>query len=59
LTLRWKSEPSDPDSGAFVLWQSNGTGFGDAGDVVIKCASGATVKTITIIDFSAATDEDP
>jgi len=48
------SDPSDPDEGASVTWQSDGTGSGDDGDIMMKITAGGTTKTITLIDFSAA-----
>lgn len=53
------SDPADPAEGEAVLWQSDGSGFGDDGDIVIKVTAGGTTKTVTLIDFSAATDEEP
>lgn len=47
------SDPSDPDDGHSVQWVSDGTGSGDAGDVMMKINVGGTVKTITLVDFSA------
>ena len=51
-------EPLDPPDGSTITWLSNGTGFGDAGDIIRKTNSGG-VKTVTLYDHSAATDEDP
>jgi hypothetical protein len=47
------ADPADPAAGRFVQWVSDGTGSGDAGDVMIKINVGGTVKTSTLIDFSA------
>lgn len=47
------ADPGDPDEGAYVIWQSDGTGSGDDGDVMIKITAGATTKTGTLVDFSA------
>lgn len=46
------SDPADPLDG-YVLWQSDGTGTGDDGDVLIKVNAGGVTKTLTLIDFSA------
>lgn len=46
------SDPADPAEGEHVLWQSDGTGSGDDGDVMIKITAGGTTKTATLIDFS-------
>jgi hypothetical protein len=53
------ADPADPAEGATILWQSDGTGFGDDGDVIVKITSGGVTKTHTLIDFSAITDEQP
>lgn len=54
LTLRELSaDPSDPTEGSSCLWQSNGTGAGDDGDIMVKITAGGVTKTITLIDFSA------
>lgn len=47
------ADPSDPDEGKSVLWQSDGTGSGDDGDIMIKITAGGVTKTTTLIDFSA------
>jgi hypothetical protein len=47
------ADPADPDDGHSVQWVSDGTGSGDAGDVMLKINVGGTVKTITLIDWSA------
>lgn len=46
------AEPADPASGKAVIWFSNGTGYGDAGDLVCKINVAATVKSYTISDYS-------
>jgi hypothetical protein len=47
------SDPADPSSGDSVQWLSDGTGSGDAGDVMVKINVGGTTKTATLIDYSA------
>jgi len=47
------TDPSDPDEGAYVMWMSDGTGTGDDGDILVKIKAGGTVKTATLVDFSA------
>jgi hypothetical protein len=47
------ADPADPDDLHSVQWVSDGTGSGDAGDVMLKINVGGTVKTITLIDWSA------
>lgn len=46
------SDPADPADGTAVMWLSDGTGSGDAGDLMVKITVGATTKTITLIDWS-------
>jgi len=46
------SDPADPAEGTYALWQSNGTGSGDDGDILIKITAGGTTKTATLVDFS-------
>lgn len=46
------ADPPDPAAGNSVQWVSDGTGSGDAGDVMMKINVGGTVKTVTLIDFS-------
>jgi len=53
-TRELSSDPADPDEGANVKWQSDGTGAGDDGDIMMKITAGGVTKTITIIDFSVA-----
>lgn len=47
------ADPSDPAEGMHVLWQSDGTGSGDDGDILIKITAGGVTKTVTLVDFSA------
>ena len=46
------SDPADPDEGRAVIWQSDGTGSGDDGDILVKISAGGSTKTTTLIDFS-------
>jgi hypothetical protein len=46
------SDPDDPDDGHYIQWISDGTGSGDAGDIMIKINVAGTVKIITLVDFS-------
>lgn len=48
------TDPSNPSAGRMVLWQSDGTGSGDDGDIMVKITDSlGTTKTTTLIDFSA------
>ena len=54
LALTEKSaDPSNPAEGESVIWQSDGTGTGDDGDILIKITAGGVTKTATLVDFSA------
>jgi len=46
------TDPADPLDGKHVIWQSDGTDSGDAGDIMIKINQGGTVITETLLDFS-------
>jgi|TARA_R110000824_G_scaffold148446_1_gene318205 hypothetical protein len=46
------ADPANPGEGKSVIWQSNGSGSGDDGDIMIKITAGGVTKTKTIIDFS-------
>jgi len=48
------SDPDDPDTNSCVIWQSDGTGSGDDGDLMVKITdSNGTTKTGTLIDYSS------
>jgi len=47
------ADPADPAPGHTIQWVSDGTGSGDAGDVMMKINVGGTVKTTTLVDYSA------
>lgn len=51
--LEQAADPPDPAEGHHTIWQSNGTGSGDDGDIMIKITAGGSTKTITLVDFSA------
>ncbi len=52
LLLEQVAEPPDPADDKSVMWLSNGTGIGDAGDLMIKIQFGSVVKNKTLIDFA-------
>lgn len=47
------ADEGNPSEGNFVIWQSDGVGSGDDGDVLIKVTAGAVTKFVTLVDFSA------
>ena len=52
-TLTQAAEPGDPADNNAVLWVSNGTGAGDAGDFMCKITEGGGTSAFTISDYSA------
>ena len=52
-TLTQAAEPGDPANDTAVIWLSNGTGYGDAGDLVCKITEGGGTTDFTIADYSA------
>ncbi len=46
------ADPADPPEGMATLWQSDGTGTGGDGDILIKITAGGSTKTATLVDFS-------
>jgi|GEM_PF-4111023 len=56
------ADPTTPRQGKSVIWQSDGTGSGDDGDIMMKITAvaggtfegGGNTKTITLVDFSAS-----
>ena len=54
LPLTQTAEPPDPTAdGHSIVWVSNGTGDGAAGDLLYKVREGATIKIFLLADFSA------
>jgi hypothetical protein len=54
LPLTATSEPPDPTvDGQGVQWVSNGTGDGNAGDLLYKIRQGAVIKIFRLVDFGA------
>ena len=51
LTLQERtSQPSDPAEGHCVIWLTDGTGYGDDGDLCIITQAGGVLYTNTIVD---------
>lgn len=51
--IELSSDPADPAEGQSVMWQSDGNGSGDDGDIMMKITAGGVTKTVTLVDFSA------
>ena len=47
------SDPSEPSEGESVLWMSDGTGYGDDGDVCIASQAGGVTHKAILFDHSA------
>lgn len=46
------ADPTDPPPGETVVWMSDGTDTGDAGDLMVRVNVGGTIKTTTLVDYS-------
>jgi len=49
------SDPTEPSENQFVIWMSDGTGKGDAGDIMIASKAGGTTNYGTLFDHSGGT----
>lgn len=47
------TDPTKPIEGEYVIWMSNGTGYGDDGDVCIASNPNGTTKRAILFDYSA------
>jgi len=54
--LEQSSNPAEPADGKSVIWMSDGTGYGDTGDVMIATNSGGIAKYGTLFDYSAGSN---
>lgn len=52
IELEQIAEPDDPTTTRTVIWLSNGTGSGDAGDLMCKLRYDGVTKTTTLVDFA-------
>jgi len=50
--LERASDPTEPATGEYVIWMSDGTGKGDDGDVLIASNPDGTTKFGTLFDYS-------
>jgi len=51
--LERSSDPAQPAEGECVIWLSDGTGYGDDGDICAASTAGGNTKKAIIFDFSA------
>lgn len=47
------SDPTEPAEGTFVIWMSDGTGYGDDGDICIASQAGGVTNKAILFDHSA------
>jgi len=47
-------DPNSPDEGETVIWMTDGTEYGDDGDLIIAATAGGVTKRDILWDFSAA-----
>lgn len=52
ILTRQVGDPPEPLAGKGIIWLSDGTGLGDAGDVMIAVNDGTNTKYGTLFDFS-------
>lgn len=50
--LERSSNPAKPADGEMVIWLSDGSGYGDTGDVMIASSTGGAAKYGTLFDYS-------
>ncbi len=54
ITFKEKTaDPSAPAEGTAIIWMSDGTGYGDDGDVCIASNPDGTAKKAILFDYSA------
>jgi len=53
MGIERSTDPTEPSEGEFVIWMSDGTGFGDDGDVCAASQAAGTTKKVIIFDHSA------
>lgn len=50
--LEQSANPTEPSDGEAIIWLSDGSGYGDAGDVMVASATGGNARYGTLFDFS-------
>ena len=48
------SDPDEPAEGKMIIWMSDGTEYGDDGDLIIAATAGGVARVGILWDFSAA-----
>lgn len=54
LFAELSANPNPPAEGKTKIWMSDGTGYGDDGDLIIAAQAGGVTKFAILWDFSAA-----
>lgn len=54
--LEQSSDPAKPSEGETIIWMSDGTEYGDDGDLIIAATAGSVTKIGVLWDFSAAVE---
>jgi len=54
LLAELSADPAKPDEGKMKLWMSDGTEYGDDGDLIIAATAGGVTKIGILWDFSGA-----
>jgi len=52
FTFSIAAEPGDPAEDTAIIWLSNGTGYGDLGDLCAKITEAAATTSFTLTDYS-------
>ena len=55
LLTEKSADPANPAEGSSVIWQSDGTGFGSDGDIIVKITAGGSTKAFTLVRFTPET----
>ena len=55
LLTEKSADPANPAEGSSVIWQSDGTGFGSDGDILVKITAGESTKAFTLVRFTPET----
>jgi hypothetical protein len=56
LLIERSTEPAKPAEGHMAFWMSDGTGFGDDGDLIVAATAAGVTKLAILWDFSAAAE---
>ena len=54
LFAELSADPDAPSEGKMIIWMSDGTEYGDDGDLIIAATAGGVTRIGTLWDFSGA-----